>query len=574
MTLKNNVSLVNFRDWLSVSLLLVFGFCSGASLQAASRSDDSGSSLYDPKHLLEIKVTMDPSDWMELRLQHPDRLGQMQGRDSNPEPYTMFRAKVAIDGIELSNIGIRKKGNLGSVVSHRPSLKLDFNQFSKKQHFQGVKGLTLNNNHQNPATLHQFIAYHLFRKAGLPAPRCGLAHIEVNGEDLGVYSNVEPIKKAFLKRFFGKSSGHLYESGGEFEGEAYRYFPRKNNRDNKERPALLGITEALAKPDDQVLMHLEKFLDLEAFYRFWAMDVLIGDWDGFICNRNNAYLYNNPKNNRLYLIPWGMDSIFEDPGIYFLKQVPKAVKAVSFLPQRLYGLETSQKRYLQVMQEMLNEVWDEDELGQLIDNAKGLIGKRLHIPEATFIKEMKSVENFIQNRRSEIQRELDAGTPEWPSSANRQPMSGGQLTISSKFEGKWSGSITKSKIEREGRNEIHISFGGDSNERVENVVAYAGLETQALRIGYPVILLEGTSRKLGDFSVRLYVDPFKYGKKQEYTVDFYEAMGVITRRHKDTNRLRFTDFLGFAFGQLSLSESSSEIGEAVSGEFGLQVMLK
>ena len=147
----------------------------------------SNSNLYDLNHLLEIRVTMDPSDFMRLRRQHPDRMAQMQGREANPEPYSMFKATVSIDGEEVANVGIRKKGNLGSVVSSRPSLKLDFNQFVDKQKFRGVKGLTLNNNHQNGATLHQYLAYYLFRKAGVPTPQCGLAHVVVNGEDLGIY---------------------------------------------------------------------------------------------------------------------------------------------------------------------------------------------------------------------------------------------------------------------------------------------------------------------------------------------------------------------------------------------------
>lgn len=115
----------------------------GSALSAASNSNQERSNLYDLDHLLEIRVTMDPSDFMRLRRQHPDRMAQMQGREANPEPYSMFKATVSVDGEEVANVGIRKKGNLGSVVSSRPSLKLDFNQFVDKQKFRGVKGLTL-----------------------------------------------------------------------------------------------------------------------------------------------------------------------------------------------------------------------------------------------------------------------------------------------------------------------------------------------------------------------------------------------------------------------------------------------
>jgi hypothetical protein len=443
-----------------------------------------------------------------------------------------------------------------------------------KQKFRGVKGLTLNNNHQNGATLHQYLAYYLFRKAGVPAPQCGLAHVVVNGEDLGIYSNVEPIKKAFLKRSFGSSGGNLYESGGGFSGKAYRYFPKKNNKKNDERQTLKGVTEALSRPESEILDNLDPFLDIEAFYRYWAMDVLIGDWDGFICNRNNAYLYSNPKNGKLYLIPWGMDSVFEDPGLYIIDQVPKAVKAVSFLPNRLYGIEKSQKRYLRVMQEILNEVWDEKELETLIENAKAMIGKRLHFPEAYFLEEMQVVHDFIRARRGEIQKELDAGIPEWPKSANREPMSGGMFTAKSKFEGVWRGQLNSIRTNDAGQNVINLSLDGGDSERLEKVVAYAGFETRALRIGYPVVVLEAQSAKLGNVDFRLYIDPFEYGKKQNLSVDYYEVLGTLIRRPEESKRFQFSDFVGFAMGQLSLNQTSRIEGEAVSGEFELQVILK
>ena len=42
----------------------------------------------------------------------------------------------------------------------------------------------------------------MFEKAGLPAPRCNFARVSMNGEDLGIYVHVEPVKKAFLRDNF------------------------------------------------------------------------------------------------------------------------------------------------------------------------------------------------------------------------------------------------------------------------------------------------------------------------------------------------------------------------------------
>ena len=540
--------------------------------EAASAPGRDLASVYDPARILEVQVTLDPEDWSRLRLQHPDRLGEMQGQVTNPRPYSLFKATVAINGETLSEISIRKKGNLGSVVSTRPSLKLGFDEYDSKKRFRGLKRLTLNNNVQNGALLHQYLAYHLFRKAGLAAPLCNLAHVTVNGEDLGIYSNVEPIKKGLLKRNFGNGKGDLYESGGDFHRDAYRYFQKKNNRDSNERPALKGVTEALARADDEVLPALEKHLDMEAFYRFWALDVLVGDWDGFICNRNNAYLYRNPLDEKLHIIPWGLDSVFEDPGLYIVSEVPKSVKAVATLPRRLYGLEASRTRYLEVVRELLEEVWDEDELKGLIEQAKGLIKGKLHLPEAYFLKELKLVETFIAERRGEVEAELDAGVPEWPSEGSRPAMSGGMLSTVSKFETTWQGPLGEERMNDGGKGELSLVIDGKP-EALTKVFVQAGRETLGPRIGYPLINVEGHSEKFGEVGFYLYVDPFTYGKKQRYPVDFYEVFGIMLRPREGAFELHNLSLMGFVFGQLSLDKSGTTLGDAVSGEFQLQVIL-
>ena len=34
-----------------------------------------------------------------------------------------------------------------------------------------------------------------------------------------------------------------------------------------------------------------ELVDLDAFYKFWAMEGLLGFWDGYSANRNNFFVY-------------------------------------------------------------------------------------------------------------------------------------------------------------------------------------------------------------------------------------------------------------------------------------------
>ena len=75
------------------------------------------------------------------------------------------------------------------------------------------------------------MAYALFRAAGLVAPRCNHAHVVVNGQDLGIYTHVEAIKKPFLARHFTSDDGNLYEGNAraDFAPALQVRYERKTN---------------------------------------------------------------------------------------------------------------------------------------------------------------------------------------------------------------------------------------------------------------------------------------------------------------------------------------------------------
>ena len=123
------------------------------------------------------------------------------------KPFSYFKADVSIDGQVIKNVGVRKKGFIGSLDNYRPSLKLKFDKYEDQSPVQQMVTMTLNNNKQDISLLSQSLTYHLFRKAGVHAPRCTHAAVTVNGEYLGIYSHVESMKAPFLEREFGDASG-------------------------------------------------------------------------------------------------------------------------------------------------------------------------------------------------------------------------------------------------------------------------------------------------------------------------------------------------------------------------------
>ena len=87
---------------------------------------------FDVKRLLEVNIEMPAADWKTMRYEHHDLFGQKTPRDPNkprPNPYNYYKGNVTIDGKLFRDVGLRKKGLLGSVNAQRPSIKINFDKF-------------------------------------------------------------------------------------------------------------------------------------------------------------------------------------------------------------------------------------------------------------------------------------------------------------------------------------------------------------------------------------------------------------------------------------------------------------
>jgi hypothetical protein len=174
---------------------------------------------FDPELVMDVEVFMTQANWDALRLEPrelQDLFPPTCPKAPAPSPFDFFPANIVMNGVTVSDVGIRKKGFLGSINSTRPSLRIDVDEFNDNQRLFGLEDITFNNGNQDPSRIKTCLAYKVFRDAGVKAPRCNLAHVRVTTEggtqDLGVYAHVESIKPAFLQRVFGTASGNLYEA--------------------------------------------------------------------------------------------------------------------------------------------------------------------------------------------------------------------------------------------------------------------------------------------------------------------------------------------------------------------------
>jgi hypothetical protein len=402
---------------------------------------DETAPFFDSSRIMQVEITIANDDWDELRSQTRDFVDILQGSDCMDQPFekifTYFPGEVKIDGTVVENIGVRKKGFLGSLSDTRPSLKLKFNEYVLEQTFSGFERMTLNNVRQDPAAIGQCLAYSLYTKAGALAPRCSFAHVTVNGEDLGIYAHVDSIKKRFLSLHFDDNDGHLWEGTiSDFRENWTKTFEQKTDREmSASRAKIEALTSALTVSDDELLAAIEPHVDLENFLTYWAMESLVWHWDGYAGNRNNYYFYENPGDDKISFIAWGVDAAFTGRHPFRDRMGPLSVLGQGYLSYRLYNHPEGRLMYLNKLQSVLDQVWNENEILSQIAQMEILI--RNTVIREGFGPGLDGIRNFVRNRRAILQTDIDRGgidwKPELPQTICREPRGRAQGNFTTKW---------------------------------------------------------------------------------------------------------------------------------------------
>jgi hypothetical protein len=294
---------------------LIYRIAFIVALLGVGSTADAQTDLFDRTTLHDLRLWVNSRDLARL---HRDW-----------EQNTYYPADMEWGGLRMRNVGIRSRGS-GSRNPTKLGLKIDFNRYVSGQKLQGLSSLVMDNLWQDPALIRESAAMALLTKMDFPAPREAFCRLFINGDYQGVYSIVEPIESAFVKRVLGESSGNLYEYQwvrnfyGEYPGDdldAYKELFGPENHEDDPDSALYGPLRDMFREidgeddagwQDRVSAHLDlhqfvKFVAIESFLT--EIDGILGDW-----GMNNFYLYGFHNSTRHVVLPWDKDESFSDIG--------------------------------------------------------------------------------------------------------------------------------------------------------------------------------------------------------------------------------------------------------------------
>jgi len=523
--------------------------------------------------VIDVTITMDVGDWDALRHQTRPLLDAVAGDCLAGPPakvFTWFPARVTVGDASVDGAAVRKKGFLGSLDEDKPSLKLDFNHFVPDQTLHGVGRMTLNNMKQDPSLVTSCVAYELMRDMGVPAPRCNFARVSVNGQDLGVYAHVEAIKRPLLRRLFGDDTGNLYEGTRSDFRDAFRgTWEKKNHEAADDWTDLDALVTALQAPDDGLLAALEPRVDLDAFYTFWAAEVLLAHWDGYSGNLNNFYLYADPSaGGRFRFIPWGIDSALHvPPDGLGTPNLLRSVYANGVLARRLYDLPAGREAYLQRLDELLTEVWDEEAILAELDRLELLLRSELAPSRrAVFAQAIEDKRSWVRVQADAVRAELSSAVgagPAWPFAPPAPACWAERGTLSGTFDTVW-GSVGV-LWPAGGQGSLSMTVDG-SPYPVANVSANARMGTNEDTEGQAIVELIGKDAQGAWVVAWLIGPPEQVVSGTSRPFDWAPWRGWVARTTSlDLDGFELLGLLGG--GQVSFDLGSTITNEPLKGAF-------
>jgi len=402
--------------WLSALFLSVI--CPPVSAQTAS-------DLFNPSVLHEIRITIHPMDWHDLKIHFEDDTHYpadfhwiFQGRD-----------------IEAQQVSVRSRGR-GSRSGVKPGLAVDFDRFTN-QTFLGLKNIVLRNNTQDASMLHERLAMAFMNLMGIPAPREAHTRLYINGAYVGLYSIVEAVDQPFLQRVFGQSDGYLYDYEWVFSwffeylgADAAKYSPvlfKPETHATHPVPwPLEWMIRAINETADPWFeTEVSRYIDLGGFMRYIAVENFLAEQDGLLGNWgvNNFYLYRFQNSERSQFIPWDKSQTFnslEWPIFRHIDTNVLATKAFAVPELRSVYLETLRRSaelaggnggWLE--QEVLND-YEEIHTAALEDSFKqcySSTGSLANCTNEEFEAEVAYLLRFASLRSADVLQQLNAFDP-------------------------------------------------------------------------------------------------------------------------------------------------------------------
>jgi DNA-directed RNA polymerase specialized sigma24 family protein len=310
--------------------------------------------------------------------------------------FDWCHAEMDFGGMRFTNVAARVKGNgshLLSLYGEKRALKVDLNKYAKGQKLAGLDELVFNNLVADSSYLSDALGYEFFRDAGVPTPRTAFAYLTLSvqdkyqGKPLGLYVMVEPVDRRFAADRFGSRkvpifkpvTYELFESLGDDWSAYAEVYDVKTEATPEQQRRVIDFSRLVSYAGDaEFAERVGDFLDLEAFARFLAGQVILSNYDSLLFDGQNYYLYLDPASQKFGFIPWDLDQCWGGFALWLTEERERAniwhpwVGKNRFLA-RVMEVEEFRKRYRASLEDYLARLFVPERLFRRMDELAKVI---------------------------------------------------------------------------------------------------------------------------------------------------------------------------------------------------------
>ncbi len=287
----------------------------GAKVTVADAPTFPDKAFYDPLTLRTLFLEFESADWEK-------ELTEFHNSD------VLVPARLTVDGKAYPDVGVHFRGmsSFGMVgEGQKRSLNLSVDFAHEGQNVQGYRTLNLLNSHEDPSFLRAVLFYDIAREY-LPAPKANFVRVVINGENWGVYVNVQQFNKDFLRDAFKTTQGVRWKVPGSpgargslaYLGDDQASYKGIYELKSKENPKawadLIRLCKTLNQtPADQLEAALAPILDVDGALRFLALDNALINNDGYWIRTSDYSIYQDEA-GKFHVLPQDANETLTKPG--------------------------------------------------------------------------------------------------------------------------------------------------------------------------------------------------------------------------------------------------------------------
>jgi spore coat protein CotH len=273
-----------------------------------------GGDLYAPNVLRTLFLDFERDDWEK-------ELSDFHGTDVE------LPATLTVDGKKYPGVGVHFRGMSSYMMvreGRKRSLNVSLDFTEKKQRLDGYKTLNLLNASGDASFMSTALYSHIARQY-MAAPKANFVRVVINGENWGVYANVQQFNKDFIQENYRTSKGARWkvrgspggQSGLDYVGDDVAEYKKRyemKDGDADDWRALIALCKTLSEtPLAELEKALSPIMDIDEVLWFLALDNALLNSDGYWIRASDYSLYRD-KDGKFHVIPADMNEAFRAAG--------------------------------------------------------------------------------------------------------------------------------------------------------------------------------------------------------------------------------------------------------------------